>query len=126
MPRLSNAHFSSRKDNLALAPVQFHVKLAQGERQCSQCISNQNPTFLSTSSFVTNSVPWSTPVTCAPATVSPPAVNSPPCWAFTAPPSPTPTPNSNPKVLYKATSVVARLSAATATASKSRLPLRQF
>src|SRR3984885_3166338 len=103
MPRLSISHFSLRKDNLALAPVQFHVKLAQGERQCSQCISNQNPTFPYTSNSVTSFARSSTPATSALATASPPAASSPPCWAFIAPPSPTPTPNSNPKVLYKGT-----------------------
>src|SRR5580704_17036301 len=85
-PRLSTLfHFLALKDKLALAPGQSHVKLAQGERQCSQCTSSQKVTSRYTFNSAISSVPWCTPVTCAPATASRPAASWPPCSACTEP-----------------------------------------
>src|SRR5258708_3624327 len=71
-------------DKLALAPGQYLVELAEGERQCFHSISSHKATFRCTSSFAINCAPSFMRAICAPATAFLPAVNSRPCSACTA------------------------------------------
>src|SRR5882672_224537 len=85
----------SRKDKLALVPVQYLLQLSFWERQCFLYISSQKATFRSISSCAISFAPWFTPETSAPAIAFPPAANLLHSLAFIAPRSPTHMPSWN-------------------------------